>query len=87
VARYLLGRLGQSVLVVVGVLVLVFVILHLTGDPAVMLLPPGSSEQDVAVVRHEYGLDKPLYAQLIRFFIGDRLSRSGPKASTVGLTG
>lgn len=85
--RYLLRRLGQSVFVIFGVLVMVFVILHLTGDPAVMLLPPGSSEQDVAVVRHEYGLDKPLYAQLIRFFIGDRLSPAAPQASSVGLTG
>lgn len=85
--RYLLRRLGQSTFVVFGVLVMVFVILHLTGDPAVMLLPPGSSEQDVAIVRHEYGLDKPLYAQLIRFFIGDRLSPAGPRSSSVGLTG
>lgn len=86
-ARYLLRRLGHSVLVVLGVLVTVFIILHLTGDPAVMLLPPGSSEQDVAVVRHEYGLDKPLYAQLIRFFIGDRLSPAPPQRSSVGLAG
>jgi ABC-type dipeptide/oligopeptide/nickel transport system permease component len=87
VARYLLRRLGHSVLVVLGVLVMVFVILHLTGDPAVMLLPPGSSEQDVAIVRHEYGLDKPLYAQLVRFFIGDRLGSATPRSSSVGLTG
>jgi peptide/nickel transport system permease protein len=87
VARYLLRRLGQSVFVVAGVLVLVFVILHLTGDPAVMLLPPGSSEQDVAQVRRQYGLDKPLYVQLIRFFVGDRIGPSAPRSSTVGLTG
>jgi peptide/nickel transport system permease protein len=87
VIGYLLRRLRQSVLVVLGVLVTVFVILHLTGDPALLLMPPGSSEQDLAVARHKYGLDKPLYAQLIRFFIGDRLSPPDPQASTVNVTG
>lgn len=84
---YLLRRLRQSALVVLGVLVIVFIILHLTGDPALLLMPPGSSEQDLAVARHKYGLDKPLYAQLIRFFIGDRLSPAEPQGSTVNVTG
>lgn len=85
--RYLLRRIGQSALVILGVLLTVFVILHLTGDPALLLMPPGSSEQDLAVARHKYGLDKPLYVQLVRFFIGDRLSPLEPQASTVNVTG
>lgn len=84
---YLLRRLGQSALVILGVLLAVFIILHLTGDPASMLMPPGSSEQDLAVVRHKYGLDKPLYVQLVRFFVGDRLSPADQQTSTVGLGG
>jgi glutathione transport system permease protein len=87
VLGYTLSRLAQAVLVVAGVLVTVFVILHLTGDPAAMLLPPGASERDLAVVRHKYGLDRPLLAQLLRFFIGDVLAPPDKEKSTVQLTG
>ncbi len=86
-ARYTLGRLAQAVLVVIGVLVTVFVILHLTGDPASMLLPPSASERDVAVIRHRYGLDKPLPVQLLRFFIGDAFTPLAEAGSTVQVTG
>jgi ABC-type dipeptide/oligopeptide/nickel transport system permease component len=71
VFRFLLSRLYQAVFVVGGVMIVVFLVLHLTGDPASLLLPPGSSEQDVQVIRHEYGLDKPLPVQLFRFLFGD----------------
>ena len=37
---YVLRRLWQAVLVLFGVSVVVFMILHLTGDPAALLLPP-----------------------------------------------
>ncbi len=37
---YLLRRAWQSLLVLFGVSVVVFLILHLTGDPALLLLPP-----------------------------------------------
>ncbi len=37
---YLLRRLWQAVLVLFGVSFIVFLILHLTGDPAGLLLPP-----------------------------------------------
>ena len=84
---YTLSRLAQAVMVVAGVLVTVFVILHLTGDPAAMLLPPGASEKDLAVVRHKYGLDRPLPVQLLRFFIGDAFTPPAREQSTVRLTG
>ncbi|MBI1960035.1 MAG: ABC transporter permease, partial [Candidatus Rokubacteria bacterium] len=37
---YLVRRLLQSILVLLGVSVVVFLILYLTGDPALLLLPP-----------------------------------------------
>ena len=51
-----------------------------------MLMPPGSSEQDLASIRHKYGLDRPLYVQLVRFFVGDRLSPQDQQ-TTVGVSG
>jgi len=86
VVGYALSRLAQCGLVIGGVLVTVFVILNLTGDPASLLLPPSASQQDVAVIRHRYGLDRPLPVQLLRFLVGDTGSRA-PQQTTIGLAG
>jgi len=86
VVGYALSRLAQCGLVIGGVLVTVFVILNLTGDPASLLLPPSASAQDVAVIRHRYGLDRPLPLQLLRFLVGDTGSRT-PQQTTIGLAG
>ena len=40
---FLLRRLWQSLVVLLGVSFVVFLILHLTGDPALVLLPPDAS--------------------------------------------
>ena len=48
---FLARRLAQSRLVLLGVSFIVFFILYLTGDPALILLPPDSSEADVQKFR------------------------------------
>src|SRR4029450_7329071 len=60
---YLLRRLLQSVLVVLGVSFVVFFILHLTGDPALLLLPPDATAEDVVRFREATGLNPPFFAQ------------------------
>ncbi len=84
--RYTLNRLAQTILVIAGVLVAVFVILNLTGDPASLLLPPSASQQDVAVIRHRFGLDRPLPVQLFRFLVGDVFTPNQGQ-TTIGLSG
>ncbi len=64
---YLLRRLGQSVLVLLGVSVIVFGLLHLTGDPTRLLLPLEAREEDVRQLRALLGLDDPLGVQYLRF--------------------
>src|SRR6266404_383558 len=64
---YLLRRLGQSVLVLLGVSVIVFGLLHLTGDPTRLLLPLEAREEDVRQLRALLGLDDPLWMQYGRF--------------------
>lgn len=62
--RYLINRLALSVIVVVGVSILVFSMLHLVpGDPAEVMLSEQASTQDVQQLRHELGLDQPLWVQ------------------------
>jgi peptide/nickel transport system permease protein len=61
---YILRRLAQSALTLLGVSVLVFVILRvLPGDPARMLLPDGAPESAVAELNRQLGLREPLIVQ------------------------
>ena len=62
--RYILQRLGQSAVTLLGVSVLVFVILRvLPGDPARMLLPDGAPESAVAELNRQLGLREPFIVQ------------------------
>ena len=67
---YLLRRLWQSLLVLFGVSVVVFLILHLTGDPAALLLPPDATADDIAKFRTAMGFDDPVAVQYLRFLKG-----------------
>ena len=67
---YLVRRLWQSVLVLFGVSVVVFLILHLTGDPAALLLPPDATAEDIARFRKSMGFDDPVAVQYVRFLKG-----------------
>jgi ABC-type dipeptide/oligopeptide/nickel transport system permease component len=67
---YLINRLALSVIVVFGVSILVFSMIHLVpGDPAVIMLSEQASGQDVQQLRHDLGLDQPLWVQY-SFYIG-----------------
>src|SRR5256885_11282368 len=70
---YVARRLVQSLGVLIGVSVIVFGLLHLTGDPTRLLLPLEAREEDVRQLRALLGLDDPLWAQYGRF-----LAHSGP---------
>jgi peptide/nickel transport system permease protein len=64
-ARYLLRRLAQAALVVAGVVVLTFVVMRLVpGDPAVTYAGPRASATQLAEVRRQLALGRPLPVQL-----------------------
>ena len=67
---YLLRRFAQSLLVLLGVSFVVFGILFLTGDPALVLLPPDATIDDIAKFRKEMGFDDPFFVQYGRFLYG-----------------
>ena len=65
---YVLRRLWQSALTLVGVSVLVFVILRVVpGDPAKMLLPDGAPQSAVDELNRHLGLHEPLHVQYAIF--------------------
>jgi peptide/nickel transport system permease protein len=65
---YVVRRLIQLVPIVLGVTVLVFFLIHLVpGDPAKTILGNHATPQKVALLHHEWGLDKPLPVQYWKF--------------------
>lgn len=42
-------------------------ITHLSGDPILLMLPPGATKEDADVLRRALGLDKPVYVQYLAF--------------------
>ncbi len=70
VKSYILKRLFHSIFVLIGISVVVFIILHLTGDPAALLMPMDATPEQVAQFRKEMGFTDPLLVQYWRFFKG-----------------
>jgi peptide/nickel transport system permease protein len=61
--RYAAGRLGQALVSILGVLTIVFVVMRFAGDPTLLLVPPGASQAQVDLLRHELGFDQPILTQ------------------------
>lgn len=69
--RYVLRRIGLLVPVVLGVVTVVFLIVHLIpGDPVEIMLGEQALAVDKEALRHEMGLDKPLHLQYVAFLKG-----------------
>ncbi len=65
---YLARRLLQLVLVLVGVSLVVFFTMHvLPGDVATLMLGERATASELASLRHQLGLDQPVYVQYFRF--------------------
>ncbi len=90
--RYLLGRLAQLVLVLFGVTLGTFSLLHLVpGDPARTLLGVHATDREVAVLRHEWGLDRPVISQygsylgrVLHLNLGSSTQYQTPVATLIG---
>jgi ABC-type dipeptide/oligopeptide/nickel transport system permease component len=67
---FLFRRLLQSLVVLLGVSFVVFFILHLTGDPALVLLPPEATAEDIRRFREAMGFNDPFLVQYGRFLAG-----------------
>jgi ABC-type dipeptide/oligopeptide/nickel transport system permease component len=69
---FLVRRIAQAILVVIGVAAVIFFVMRLVpGDPA-RLISPRASEAALAAIRVKLGLDKPLIVQFL-FFVSSAL--------------
>ncbi len=54
-------------MVIIGISILAFAILHVIGDPVLLLLPQNAGKEEFERYRKLLGLDQPLYVQYWRF--------------------
>jgi len=68
-AAYILRRVIQAVLILIGVSFVTFVLLYLVpADPARQIAGRSATAETVANIRHQLGLDQPFYVQYWRYF-------------------
>jgi peptide/nickel transport system permease protein len=87
-ARFIRRRLLQSIPVVFGVTLVVFLLIHLVpGDPARTALGAQASDSAVADLRHEWGLDRSLphqYGDFVERLLGGDLGTSTTYGRSTG---
>ena len=65
--HYIARQLVQFVVVILGISILAFAILHVLGDPVLLLRPQNAGKEEFERYRHLLGLDRPLYVQYGKF--------------------
>lgn len=65
---YALSRIGRAIITIALIVTLAFVILRLTGDPAMIILGPDAPPQAYEAFRRNWGLDQPLIVQYFKYF-------------------
>jgi peptide/nickel transport system permease protein len=69
--KQILTRLALTLPVVWLVVSLVFLLIHLVpGDPIEQMLGEGAAPADMTALRHQYGLDQPLWIQYLHYWNG-----------------
>jgi peptide/nickel transport system permease protein len=65
--RYVAGRLLQAAIAVFGVLTIVFVVMRFSGDPTLLLVPEGASQDYIDALRTQLGFDRPVIVQYLDY--------------------
>ena len=65
---YIVQRLLLAVLVIFGVSIITFFLTFLSGDPAILMMSPEASAEQIAKFRRDGGYDDPIIVQYGRFF-------------------
>jgi ABC-type dipeptide/oligopeptide/nickel transport system permease component len=64
---YIIRRILQAILVLLGAVSFTFIIARVTGDPAKLMLPEEATQEAIDLFRVQNGLDKPVYIQYINY--------------------
>ena len=66
--RFIAIRLFRSLLTISLVVTFAFVVLRLSGDPAMLIMSVDAPPEAIAAFRKAWGLDEPLWAQYLKYF-------------------
>ncbi len=91
-ARYVAQRLLHTLVVLLGVALLTFALIHLTpGDPVLVMLGQDATPAELERLRHLLGLDQPLYVQFAQYLgrlatgqMGDSIFQHQPVTRLIG---
>jgi peptide/nickel transport system permease protein len=92
---YVLQRLLLAIPMLLILLTFVFLLLHVApGDPATALAPPAAPEETIQRLRHDLGLDKPVWRQYVDYItqvargdLGESYASKGvPVTQRIGAT-
>ena len=65
--KFIVKRTGLALISLFLLSLTIFFLMRVTGDPAVLLAEPGASQADLDAIRHQFGLDRPLWIQYVSF--------------------
>jgi peptide/nickel transport system permease protein len=89
--RFLLVRSFESVVTLLVISVVVFVLARATGDPVTLLISDRATQEDIALLKQQLGLDQPLPVQYWVFLsnaargnLGRSLGDRGDVAQLIG---
>ncbi|MCX7378605.1 MAG: ABC transporter permease [Alphaproteobacteria bacterium] len=66
--RFVALRVGRALLTITLVVTFAFVVLRLSGDPALMIMSPDAPPEALAAFRKAWGLDDPIWLQYLKYF-------------------
>lgn len=67
--KYVLKSLLQIIPLLLLILMIVFVLVHVSGDPVALMLPENATDADRQALSEALGLDQPVYIQFYRFLM------------------
>lgn len=68
--HYTFHRTIQAIVAIFGVLTIVFVVMHLSGDPTLLLVPQDASAEMIDELRRQLGFDRPIWVQYLEYLKG-----------------
>jgi peptide/nickel transport system permease protein len=66
--RFLAGKILRALATILFVVTFAFIVLRLSGDPALMMMGPEAPPDAIAAFREAWGLDQPLWRQYLDYF-------------------
>jgi peptide/nickel transport system permease protein len=89
--RFIIIRILQSIIALIGIMVLVFFLLRASGDPVNLIRSPNMSEEQVQAIYKQLGLDKSYIEQFWVYFtdlakgdLGTSLMKYDPVSRMIG---